>query len=105
RPASRQEAVSMKVVIATVLVALVAVSASADPLTCNLNAYKAPAGLSASAADNTLAVTWEGEKGAELRMRFGIDGGAPLIREIAVRKNGGPWGAPPPNRRPPPPAA
>ena len=50
--------------------------AIADPLTCNLADYKAMPGLTASVADDTLAVTWEGDNGAELRMRFAIDRGA-----------------------------
>ena len=81
----------MKAAVTTAFLALAAASASADPLTCSLTAYKPAAGLTAAVSDNTLAVTWEGERGAELRMRFAIDGGAPVIREIAVRKNGGRW--------------
>ena len=38
-------------------------------------------------------MTWEGDNGTELRMRFAIEGGAPLIRELAVRKNGAQWTA------------
>src|SRR5689334_4378498 len=81
----------MKPVLATLALVFVAATASADPLSCTTSGYKATPGLTAAVSDNTLAVTWDGEKGAELRMRFGIDGGAPVIREIAVRKNGGRW--------------
>ena len=81
----------MKAVITIALFVLVATSASADPLSCTLTGYKATPGLTAAVSDNTLAVTWEGEKGAELRMRLGIDSGAPTLREIAVRKSGGRW--------------
>ena len=42
-------------------VALVASTAHADPLTCNLTGYKALPGLTAAVADNTLAVTWDGD--------------------------------------------
>ena len=49
------------------------------------------AGLTAVMANNTLAVTWEGDNGAELRMALGIDRGTPTIREIAIRKKGGQW--------------
>src|SRR5262249_24489168 len=81
----------MKASVATLLAGLVAASASADPLTCSLTGYKATPGLTAVVSDNALAVTWEGEKGTELRLRLGIDGGTPTLHEIAVRKNGGRW--------------
>ncbi len=59
--------------IAMVCALLVSSAAGADPLTCNLSGYKAMAGLTASVADNTLTVTWDGDNGTELRMRFGIE--------------------------------
>src|SRR3982751_6519300 len=73
---------SRRVVVATMFVALCAASASADPLSCTVSGYKATAGLTAAVADNALVVTWEGEKGAELRMRLAIDSGTPTVREI-----------------------
>ena len=81
----------MRIWLTTLALALVASSIYADPLTCNLTAYKAAVGLIATVSDNTLAVTWSGEGGAELRLRFAIDGGTPTIRELAVRKKGGQW--------------
>ena len=82
----------MKIQMMAVALALTAASASyADPLTCNLTSYKATAGLTAAVSDNVLGVTWDGDNDAELRMRFAIDGGTPTIRELAVRKKGGPW--------------
>src|SRR5687768_8836910 len=38
-----------------------------------------------------LAVTWSGSSGAELRARYAIDDGQPVVRELAVRKSGGQW--------------
>jgi hypothetical protein len=78
-------------VMAAALALAVSSAASADPLTCGLGAYKPAAGLTAAVADNTLAVTWDGESNSELRLRFGIEGGTPIVRELAVRKKGGPW--------------
>ena len=63
----------------------------ADPLNCSLTQYKAAPGLAAAVADNTLAITWDGDNGAELRLRFAIDGGTPTIRELAIRRKGGAW--------------
>ena len=63
----------------------------ADPLTCSLAEYKAMPGLAASVADDTLTVTWDGDRGVELRLRFGIERGTPTIRELATRSQGGPW--------------
>ena len=74
-----------------IVLVVVASAASADPLTCNLGGYKATPGLTASAGDNTLTLTWDGDKNQELRLRFAIDGGTPTIRELAVRRKGSQW--------------
>jgi hypothetical protein len=85
----------MKTVFCATLAFLVlaASGARADPLSCNLSAYKPTSGLAAAVADNTLTVTWDGDHGDELRLRFVVEGGAPVIQEIAVRKRGGAWAA------------
>jgi hypothetical protein len=79
----------MKIPLTTVTLVLVASTVAADPLTCNLADYKAAPGLTAGIADEALVVTWDGENGAELRMRLGIEGGTPTIRELAIRRRGG----------------
>src|SRR5436309_3152477 len=66
---------------------------SADALTCNLSQYKASAGLTATVEPGTLLVAWSGQNGADLRARYAIDGGKPVIRELAVKKSGGQWTA------------
>lgn len=81
----------MRTPLTTLGLLLVASTLHADPLTCNLTAYKALPGLNAAVSDNTLSVTWNGDKDTELRMRFVIDGGTPTIRELAIRKRGGQW--------------
>ena len=81
----------MKVPPTAAAFALVASVASADPLNCVLTAYKAMPGLTATVAGQALAVTWDGDEGAELRLRFGIEGGTPTIQELAVRRKGGAW--------------
>src|SRR5262245_32268573 len=77
--------------VACLALVLGASAAGADPLTCNLTGYKAAPGLNAAMSDNTLTVTWEGDKESELRMRLAIDNGTPTIRDIAVRRKGGQW--------------
>jgi hypothetical protein len=75
----------------TAAFALVTSALSADPLTCNLTGYKALPGLTAAVSDNTLAITWDGEKNREVRLRLTIDNGTPTIRDLAVRNKGGQW--------------
>lgn len=75
----------------SVAASLVASAASAEPLTCNLGAYKATAGLTAAASGDGLTLSWDGERNQEVRMRLGLQGGAPVIRELAIRPRGGAW--------------
>src|SRR3954469_18959279 len=68
------------------------VRAAGSPLNCNLSGYQGAAGLNATAANDSLAVTWDGDRNQELRIRFVIDNGTPTIAELAARKKGGAWG-------------
>lgn len=56
-----------------------------------MHSYKSVAGVSVTAASNSVAVSWPGEHGQELRARFGLRAGQPDIEEIAARKPGGVW--------------
>jgi hypothetical protein len=76
---------------AMVTATLVAASAKADTLSCNMGEYKPVQGLAAALAQDALTVTWAGAEGSEVRMRLGIDGGEPVIRELAVQRRGGQW--------------
>jgi hypothetical protein len=71
--------------------ALVASTLHADPLTCNLTGYKAQRGLTATLSDDTLTVSWDGEKNQEGRLRFTVERGTPTIRELAVRIRDWQW--------------
>ena len=64
-------------------------TAYAEPLRCSLANYTALPGLTATVADDTLTVAWEGDDGAQLRMRFAIERGTPTIRELAIQPQGG----------------
>jgi hypothetical protein len=64
---------------------------AAQSLNCDMSQYKAASGLTAAIEQGALAVTWGGSNGSELRARYAIDNGQPIVRELAVRKSGGQW--------------
>src|SRR5262245_15286330 len=76
------------------MIALLATATSgyADTMVCNMSAYKAAAGLSATLTNNdTLTISWNGDADQELRLSFGITGGTPVMRELAIRREEGVW--------------
>ena len=79
----------MKVAAAVAGMVLAASAAQAQPLTCTMTGYTASSGLTAAVVNDALELTWDGEASQELRLRFALPGGAPVIRELAVRKKGG----------------
>jgi hypothetical protein len=76
----------MKSLMMTLAVVFTASTAFADPLTCNLTGYTAAPGLAAAVADDTLALTWDGDSNQELRLRLAINGGTPTIRDLSIRR-------------------
>jgi hypothetical protein len=58
---------------------------------CDLSAYRASAGLIAALEPDALAVIWNGRDGAELRTRYTVSAGQPVLRDLSIRKAGGPW--------------
>ncbi len=58
---------------------------------CDLREYKPLAGLTAAASAGGLQVTWDGERGQQLRAEFAIRDGQPMVRELAVRNGSGEW--------------
>ena len=66
-------------------------SARAEPLRCDLTKYKPSKGLTATIAEGLLAVSWQGDRGRELRMRLTVSEGRPVIRDLAVRNAGAAW--------------
>jgi hypothetical protein len=67
------------------------VSPGPNAAPCNLSQYKPLPGLIASNTDNQLVVTWKGERDSEVRARYAIDAGRPVVRDLAVRKANGAW--------------
>ena len=60
----------------------------AQTLNCNFQGYKALDGLKAEMRSGSLDLTWQGERGQTLRATLGVEGGQPVVRELAVEKNG-----------------
>jgi hypothetical protein len=70
---------------------LAVLSGHAEGSTCDMSHYKSLPGLSASVADSTLIVTWDGEMNNELRLRLTINDGTPTIQDLAIRSKGAQW--------------
>ena len=82
----------MRAPFATVaMLLLTSAAASADPLTCNLADYRPAPGLTATAANDALTVTWDGDTGQQVRLRMTVMSGVPTIAELAVRPQRGDW--------------
>src|SRR6185295_2847128 len=60
----------------------------ADALKSDLAQYKASPGLTATVEQDVLVVSWTGQGGTDVRVRYAIEGGQPVVRELAVRKAG-----------------
>lgn len=63
----------------------------AHALACDLTEYRVHTGLTATTEQDVLVVSWAGQAGAELRLRFAVESGRPIIRDLAVRPHAGPW--------------
>jgi hypothetical protein len=100
RPCSRS--VARSVVLAVVVLAGAAgpaasraaaqsASAPSTPLTCDLTGYRASTDLSAAVAAGVLGLEWSGAGSERLRLRLGLAGRTPVIRELALREGSGAW--------------
>ena len=58
---------------------------------CDLTRYRALPGLTAASSPGGVSLTWDGDKGSALRVRFDIRQGTPTIAELAVRPRAGAW--------------
>ncbi len=74
-----------------IVLALVAATAAADPLTCDLSKYKPVTGLTARVDRDNLVVSWTGQGTTELRIRYAIDSREPILRELALHQAGREW--------------
>jgi hypothetical protein len=60
-------------------------------MNCDMQHYKAADGLKAENRNGALQLTWQGERGEELRAAFTIRGGQPTVTELAARPREGAW--------------
>lgn len=81
----------MRVLLCVSAALMLASRLSADPLACGMTDYKANPGLIAGVEQDLLAVMWTGQGQTELRARYAIDRGFPIVRDLAVRRAGGKW--------------
>ena len=65
--------------------------AIAQSVNCDMQRYKPAQGLTAENRDGALQLSWEGERGEQLRASLGIRGGQPMVVELAARAGGGAW--------------
>src|SRR5689334_20297266 len=54
-----------------------------DPLACDMSRYKAGQGPAATLDQNVLTVSWPGQNGSEMRARYAVEGGQPIVRELS----------------------
>ncbi len=60
-------------------------------LSCDLQEYRPVEGLKAEMVQGILSITWQGERGEQLRAGFTIRDGQPVVHELAARRGGGAW--------------
>src|SRR5271169_4322212 len=65
--------------------------AIAQSVTCDMRQYKQAEGLTAENRDGALQLSWQGERGEQLRASLSIRGGQPMVVELAARAGGGAW--------------
>ena len=65
--------------------------AYSQDLRCDLSAYKAQDGLKAEVHGSILELSWQGERREQLRARFSLRDGQPIVNELAARSASGNW--------------
>lgn len=79
------------ILLGAAVAAATAIRQPVAPLRCDLSKYRSAQGLTASVAQDLLVVSWRGDRDSDLRARYAVAGGQPVIRDLAVRKAGGAW--------------
>jgi len=63
----------------------------AQAFNCDLKDYRSVDGLKAQVSRDAVELAWEGEAGQQLRARFALRDGQPMVQELSARKSGGAW--------------
>ena len=58
---------------------------------CNVDNYKPVTGMTAEQSGDAVILTWQGESNEQLRARFAIRDGQPVLGELAARDDAGEW--------------
>ncbi|CAN5339171.1 hypothetical protein BH23BAC1_BH23BAC1_07200 [soil metagenome] len=77
--------------VSAIAILIINLAAQADPINCNLTAYQPQSGLTATVADETLTITWQGDQNNEVQLNFIIVDGIPTIKKMAIKQAEGPW--------------
>lgn len=81
----------MKHWVATLALALGSMPAVAQGASCSLQDYKPVAGIGVAVKGQSVDVTWQGEANQQLRARFALQNGQPVVDELLARQMGGAW--------------
>jgi hypothetical protein len=66
-------------------------SANAEALNCDTSGYRSQQGLTLSTDGNEIVASWTGDATSHLRLRMGVMGGAPIIRDLSIQGNNNAW--------------
>jgi hypothetical protein len=81
----------MNLYVVTLCLLLSSGAAAGQTLKCNLAHYKPVEGLKAEVKGDNVSIAWDGQAGEQLMAEFALQGGQPVVRELAARKVGGEW--------------
>jgi hypothetical protein len=73
------------------LLGLLAVASPMSAQRCDLQEYRPVAGVQVEAAGQGVTLIWAGEADQQLRARFGLRDGQPMVEELAAQAKGGVW--------------
>ena len=71
--------------------AFLATAASAQSPVCNTRNFKPVPGITTVVDAQGITLTWSGEHDQQLRARFALRNGQPVVAELAARTKSGPW--------------
>ena len=82
----------MRLFLPIIFLSLVTASFSfTQAIRCDMTQYRESKGLTAYVEKDLLVVNWTGHEAQELRARFAIDHGRPVVRDLAIREKDGQW--------------